>query len=173
MKGSAAGMPWGTAGWASRCLHRRAHAQPYAPPHHGAHRAYAISYAGVSLGDPVTGGLARTGRRDGGWVRCKFQMAEDFADHRALRDDGDEPQCSTLTERTRDHLQAKDPLQQPCPAPMRRRARGLLFLQPLLAWCGDDAPAQVAVWRQTAAIAHQMAMRVGDESGQLLQEFQR
>jgi hypothetical protein len=38
-------------------------------------------------------------------------MAEDFANHRALRDDGDEPQCSTLTERTRDHLQAKDPLE--------------------------------------------------------------
>ena len=56
---------------------------------------------------------------------------------------------------------------------MRRRDRGLLCLQPLLAQCGDDAPAQVAVGRQTAAIAHQMDMRERDQSGQLLQEFQR
>src|SRR5215813_13912961 len=104
MKGSAAGMPWGTAGWASRWSHRRAHAQPYAPPHHGAHRAYAISYTGVSLGDPVTGDLARTGRRNGRWVCSPFEMAEDLADHLALRDDGDEPQYPTLTQRAVHHI---------------------------------------------------------------------
>src|SRR5215831_14433422 len=172
MKGSAAGMPWGTAGWASRWLHRRAHAQPYAPPHHGAHRAYAISYAGVSLGDPVTGGLARTGRRDGGWVRCKFQMAEDLADHLALRDDGDKPQCSTLTERTRDHLQAKDPMQQPCPTPARRRGAHLRLIEALLPEGWEDRSTEVAVRRQTAAIAHQVDMGQRDQRRQLLQEFQ-
>src|SRR5215510_2039246 len=64
-------------------------------------------------------------------------------------------------------------MQQPCPTPIRRRARGLLFLHPLLARGGDDAPAQVTVWRQTTAIAHEMDMREGYESGQFFQEFQR
>src|SRR5881409_3981468 len=43
------------------------------------------------LGHPVKGFLAGTGRRDGGWICRKFQMAEDLADDLALRDDGDEP----------------------------------------------------------------------------------
>ena len=117
--------------------------------------------------------LASTGRRNGRWVCSTFEMAEDLADHLTLRDDGDEPQCPTLTPRAVHRIQCKHPMQQPCPAPMRRRDRGFLFLQPLLAQCGDDAPAQVAVGRQTAAIAHQMDMRERDQSGQLLQEFQR
>ena len=100
-------------------------------------------------------------------------MAEDFANHRALRDDGDDAQGPVLTPRAVRHIQREDPMQQPCPAPLRRRARGLLVLQPLLARGGDDASAQVTVWRQTAAIAHEMDMREGDERDQLLQEFQR
>src|SRR5262249_50031868 len=114
---NAAGMPWGTAGWESRWPHRRAHAQPYAPPRHGTHRANETPGAGVGLGDPVTGCLASTGRRDGGWVYSEFQMAEDFAYHLALRDDGDEPQRSLLTKRAAGHLHVKDPLEQPCPVP--------------------------------------------------------
>ena len=42
---------------------------------------------------------------------------------------------------------------------------------PLLAWRGDDRPPQVAVGRQTAAIAHQVHARQGHERGQLLEEF--
>ena len=161
-------MPWGTAGWVSRWPHRRAHAQPYAPPHHGAHRAYAISYAGVSLGDPVTGGLARTGRRDGGWVCSTFEMAEDLADHLALRDDGDEPQHSALAKGTRSHIHVEHPLEQPCPAPARRRVAGFRLVEASLTWGGDDCPTQVAVRRETAAIAHQMDVGQGNQRRQLL-----
>ena len=46
---------------------------------------------GVGLGHPVERCLASTGRRDGGWVCRKFQMAEDLADDLTLRDDGDDP----------------------------------------------------------------------------------
>jgi len=84
--------------------HRKTHAQPYAPPRHGTHRAHETPCAGVSLGDPITCGLASTGRRNGGWVCSALQMAEDFANHRALRDDGDEPQCPALAQWTRAHL---------------------------------------------------------------------
>ena len=100
-------------------------------------------------------------------------MAEDFADHRALRDDGDEPQCSTLTERTRAHLQGKHALQESGPRPIRGAPRRLLSVHPLLAWGGDDRPTQMAVRCQTAAIAHQMDVWQGDQCRQLLQEFQR
>ena len=63
----------------------------------------------VGSGDPVTVCLASTGRRDGGWVCSKLQMAEDLADHRTLRDDGDEPQGPVLTPRAVHHIQRKDP----------------------------------------------------------------
>ena len=103
-EGSTAGMPWGTEDWARRWPNRRVHAQPYAPPRHGTHRTHETPCAGVSLGDPITCGLASTGRRNGGWVCSELQMAEDFANHRALRDDGDEPQCPALAQWTRAHL---------------------------------------------------------------------
>jgi len=94
----------------------------------------------VALGDPVTWCLAGTGRRDGGWVCREFQMAEDFADHFALRNDGDEPQCPALTKGAVRQVQRKDPLQQPCPAPARRPGVRL-FVHPSLTRRGDDAPA--------------------------------
>ena len=56
-----------------------------------AHVAYETTRVVVGLGDPVTWSLAGTGRRDGGRVCRKFQMAEDLADDLALRDDGDDP----------------------------------------------------------------------------------
>jgi hypothetical protein len=49
----------------------------------------------------------------------------------------------------------------------------LLVRYPLLARRGDNRPAQVAVRRQTAAVAHQRHARQGHKRGQLLQEFQR
>src|SRR6516165_5944215 len=72
-----------------------------APPagRHGAHMAYETTHVVVDLGDPVPWDLASTGRRDGRWVYSTFQMAEDRADHFALRHDGDEPQSPALTPR--------------------------------------------------------------------------
>src|SRR5262249_35235999 len=72
-EGSAAGMPWGTAGWASRGPHRRVHAQPYAPPRHGMHKAHETPCTGVSLGDPITCGLVSTGRRNEGGSAASFR----------------------------------------------------------------------------------------------------
>ena len=135
--------------------------------------AYETTHVVVDLGDPVPWDLASTGRRDGRWVYSTFQMAEDRADHFALRHDGDEPQSPALTPRAVHQLQRKHPLEQPRPAPARRSRVGLLVLHTLLAWRRDDGAAQVAVWPQTAAIAHQMHMRQGHERGQFLQEFQR
>ena len=43
--------------------------------------AYETTRVVVGLGDPVIWCLARTGRRDGGWVCSEFQMTEDLADH--------------------------------------------------------------------------------------------
>ena len=77
--------------------------------------------------------LASTDRRDGGWVCSTFQMAEDLADHLALRDDGDEPQRPALTKRAVRHVKRKDPMQQPRPVPARRPGVRLL-VHPLLAW---------------------------------------
>jgi hypothetical protein len=48
-------------------------------------------------------------------------MAQDLADHCTLRDDGDDAEGPALTPRAVRHIQRKDPMQQPCPAPMRRQ----------------------------------------------------
>src|SRR5262249_40664920 len=76
-----------------------------------------ITRDAVDLGHPVAHGLARTGRRDGEWVCSTFEMAEELADHRALRDNGDEPQRAALAQRTGDHLQMKHSPQEPRPRP--------------------------------------------------------
>jgi hypothetical protein len=125
-------------------------------------------WAGVGLGYPVARCLTSTGLRDGGWICRKFQMAKDLVDHLTLRDDGDEPQHSALTKRTRGHIQCKDPLEQPCPAPARRRGVCLRCVKTLLTWCREDRPTQVAVWRQAPAIAHQVDVWQGDQRRQLL-----
>ena len=85
-------------------------------------------------------------------------MAEDLADDLALRDDGDDPQHPALAQRTGAHLQGKHPLQEPRPAPVRRRRAGLLFLHPLLARRRDNRLAQCAMRRQTPTIAHEMVV---------------
>src|SRR5215831_8037949 len=139
---------------------------------HWAHVAAAITRDAMGLGHPVTGCLAGTGRRDGGWVGSTFQMAEDLADHCALCDDGDEPQCPALTKRAVCHIQRQDPMQQPRPAPARRPGVRLR-VHPLLAWRRDDTPTEVAVRREAAPITHEMHVWQGHERGQLLQEFQR
>jgi hypothetical protein len=99
-------------------------------------------------------------------------MAEDLADHLALRDGGNDPQRPTLAKRTAGHLQRKHPLEQPRPAPVRRRRAGLLFLNTLLARRRDNRLSQCAMRRQTAGIAHEVGARQGHERYQLLQEFQ-
>jgi hypothetical protein len=86
---------------------------------HGAHVADEPTRVVVALGDPVIWCLAGTGRRDRGWVCSTFQMAKDFANHLALRDDGDEPQRPLLTQRAAGPIHVKDPLEQPCPTPTR------------------------------------------------------
>jgi hypothetical protein len=77
----------------------------------GAHVADEPTRVVVGSGDPVTVCLASMGRRDGGWVCSELQMAEDLADHCALRDDGDEPQGPVLTPRAVHHIQCKHPLE--------------------------------------------------------------
>jgi hypothetical protein len=154
-------LPWGTAAWASRGPHRRVHAQPYARPRHGAHVADETTRVVVGSGDPITMCLASMGRCDGGWVCGTLQMAQDLADHLTLRDDGDEPQRPALAKGTRGHLHAKDPLEQPRPTPARRCGARLQLVKTLLTWGWEDRPTEVAVRRQTAAIAHQMHVRQG------------
>jgi hypothetical protein len=127
-------------------------------PRRGAHGADEPTCDAVGLGHPVERCLVTTGRRDGRWVCSKFQMSEDLADHLALCDDGNDPEGAATAQRTGGHLQTKDAAQQPGPRPVRG-ARLRLPVHALLAWRREDAPAQVAVRRQTAAIAHQVAVR--------------
>lgn len=75
-----------------------------------------------------------------GWICGKFQMPEDLPDHLALRDGGDDPQRPLLTRGAAHHVHRKDALEQPYPAPARRRRAVLLFLHAPLALasvCGD------------------------------------
>src|SRR5215471_648504 len=120
--------------------------------HHSAHEADKPTRVVVTLGNPVTWCVAGTGRCDGRGVCRAFQMAEDLVAHLPLRDDGNDAQGPALTPRTRDHLQAKDPLQQPRPAPARRHGARSRRVEALLAWCREDRPTQMAVWRQAPAI---------------------
>ena len=76
-----------------------------------------------------------------------FQMAEDLADHLALRDGGNDPQRPALAKRAAGHLQRKHPLEQPRPAPGQRRRAGRLFLHILLARRRDNRLAQRAMRR--------------------------
>ena len=93
-------------------------------------------------------------------------------DHRALRDDGDEPQGPALTKGAVHHIQRKDPLQQSRPTPAWRRGVRLRLVEALLTWRWDDCPPQMAVRRQASPRAHQMHVWQGHEGGQLLQEFE-
>jgi hypothetical protein len=99
-------------------------------------------------------------------------MAEDRANDLPLRDDGDDAQRPLLAKRAADHIHVKDPLEQPCPAPARRRRACRRLGEALLPGRREDRPPQMAVRRQAAAIAHEMHVRQGHEGGQLLQEFQ-
>jgi len=117
--------------------------------------------------------VAGTGRREGRGVCSTFEMAEELAHDLTLRDDGDEPQHPTLAPRAGGQLQAKDPPQEPRPRLIRGSRLRCLAIHPLLAWCGDDAPAYMAVRRQAPPIAHEMDVWQGDQRRQLLQECQR
>jgi hypothetical protein len=138
--GKPSGMLWGNdlgqGGWDSRCTMP----QGWETHLHCAHVASAITRDAADLGYPVAHCWVSAGRRAGGWVCSTFQMAEDLADHRALRDDGDKPQCPALTTRAVRHVKRKAPMQQPRPAPARRPGVRLL-VHPWLTWRRDDAPA--------------------------------
>src|SRR5919197_5417809 len=86
-EGSTAGVPWGDGGRGKPLAHGRAPAQPGVPLRHCTHGAYETTRAGVDLGHPVDRYLAGAGRRAGRMVCSALQMAEDIADHLALRDD--------------------------------------------------------------------------------------
>ena len=120
---------------------------------------------------PGEGFLADMRRSNQGWVDCELQMLEDLPDHLALSDGGDDPQRPTLTPWVVGHIQCKDALQQPCPAPARRPGVRRLFVHPLLARRGDDRPAQVAVRGQTPALAYQVGAWQGHERCQLCEQF--
>jgi hypothetical protein len=106
----------------------------------GAYMAYEATRVVVALGDPVTWCLAGTSRRDGRGVCSPFEMAEDLTDHRALGDDGNEPQCSALAKRTGDHLQGKHASQELSPRPIRGARVRILSVYPLLTWGGMTLP---------------------------------
>jgi len=100
-------------------------------------------------------------------------MPQDTRDHGLLGDDGDEPQCAPAAPGTRGHLHVKHPLEQPCPAPARRRGARLRLVEALLPEGREDRPTQVAVRREATSITHEVDVRQGHERCQLLQEFQR
>jgi hypothetical protein len=100
---------------------------------------------------PGEGFLANTRRCNRGRVGRKFQMLEDLPDHLAVREGGDDPPRPLRTPRAARHVQCKHLLQQPRPAPVRRRRAGLLLLHALLTRCGDDRPAQLTVWPTSSA----------------------
>jgi hypothetical protein len=122
---------------------------------------------------PREGFLASTSRGHGGWVCRELQMPEALPDHLALRDGRGHPQRPLRAKRTRSHSESKHPLQQPHPAPARRPCAGLRLVDALLAWCRGDGTAQVAVWRQTAAIPHQVHTGEWHQRRSLLQQRQR
>jgi hypothetical protein len=130
-----------------------------------------VTHEARSGGGPGEGFLVDTGWCNGRWVCRKFQMLEDLPDDLTVRDGGDEAQRPPLAPGAARPIQRKDALEQPRPAPARRSRVGLLLVYTLLAWRRDDGAAQVAVGRQTAAIAHQVDARQGHERRQLLQEF--
>ena len=142
----AAGVPWRDEGGYTR----HGNTQRGERHLHGTHIASEAPRHGVGLGERVDL-LASTGRRDGGWVCSKFQMPEDLADHLALRDGGDDPQRPALTKRAACHIQRKDALEQPRPAPARRRRcrvscsstpcwRGVGMIAPRRWLCGARQP---------------------------------
>ena len=72
-------------------------------------------------------------------------LAENLADHLGLGDDGDNPQRPLTAKRTGGHIQGKHPLQEPRPAPARRRCRRLVPLHALLTRRRRDHTAQAAM----------------------------
>ena len=99
-------------------------------------------------------------------------MLEDLPHALAVRDGGDDPQRPPLTQGAARHIQRKHALEQSRPAPARRPGVRRLLVHALLAWRGDNRPTQVAVRRQTPAIAHQVDARQGHERCQLFEQFQ-
>ena len=121
-----------------------------------------------ALGDPIECFLTRTGGNNGRWDRRKVQMPEDPRDHRLVGDSGHDPERTTSAKREGGHIQSKHAPQQPRPAPARCSSVGLIPTYTLLARRWNDCPAQLAVRRQTARVAHEMNSRQGYDRCQLL-----
>jgi NAD(P)-dependent dehydrogenase (short-subunit alcohol dehydrogenase family) len=137
----------------------------------GTHVASETPRHGVGLGERVCL-LASTGRGNRRWDGRELEMSQDPRDHRLLIDDGNDAERAPAAPGTGGHIQVKHPLEQPCPAPARHHGARLRLVEALLTGRRDDRPTQMAVRRQTAAIAHQVDVRQGDQRRQLLQEFQ-
>src|SRR5262249_33342321 len=112
-----------------------------------------------------------TGRCNGRWICRKFQMLEDLPDDLPVRDGRDNPQRPPLTPGAERHIERKYALEQSRPGPVSGPGVRRLLVYALLSWRGDDRSTQVAVGRQTAAIAHQVEARPRRERCQLLQKF--
>ena len=109
----------------------------------------------------------------GGESAESFQMLEDLPDDLPVRDGRDNPQRPPLTPGAERHIERKHALEQSRSGPARGPGVRRLLVYALLSWRGDDRSTQVAVGRQTAAIAHQVDARQGHEGSQLLQKFHR
>ena len=114
-----------------------------------------------SGGGPGEGCLADTGRGNGRWVYRTFQRLEDLPDDLPVRHGREHPQHPPLTPGAARHSECKHALEQSCPGPARGPGVRRLLVYALLSWRGDDRSTQVAVGRQTAAIAHQVDARQG------------
>ena len=77
--------------------------------------------------------LATTGRCNGRWNRCQLEMTQDACDYRLLGDSGNDPQCATVAQGTRGHIQIKYTAQQPTPMPVGGVSFSLLPVHTLLA----------------------------------------
>src|SRR5215475_8648408 len=100
-------------------------------------------------------------------------MLEDLPDDLPVHNGRENPQHPLLTSGAARHIEHQHALEQSRPGPARGSGVRRLLVYGLLSWRGDDRSTQVAVGRQTAAIAHQVDARQGHERCQLLQKFHR
>jgi len=90
-----------------------------------------------------------------------------------MGDCGNQAERTLLAKGTCGHIQTKHPSQEPHPVPIWGSCLRLIIVHSLLAWCGNDRVAKLAMGRQTAAVAKKVGTWQGHKGGQLLQQFQR
>ena len=98
-------------------------------------------------------------------------MAQDAGNHRLLGDGGNDPHEPTSANgrrkapsahtwrKTGRHSHIKDAAQQPRPVPIRGSRFRCIAVDTLLARGGNDCGPELAMRRQTAAVAHQVGTR--------------